>query len=181
MKVEKTQISEVLLITPDIHEDHRGYFFESFNDKDFLTLSGTKFKSVQDNQSFSKKGTLRGLHFQIRPMAQAKIIQVIDGEIYDVAVDMRRESNTYCQWVAEYLSSDNHKQLYIPEGFAHAFLVVSNYATVIYKVNNYYSPEHEKVIRYDDPKINIKWPSSDIILSKRDSVADSVREESIFF
>ena len=114
-------------------------------------------------------------------MAQAKIIQVVDGEIYDVAVDLRRESNPYCQWEAQYLSSDNRKQLYIPDGFAHAFLVVSNYATVIYKVNNYYSPEHEKVIRYDDPTINIKWPSSKIILSKRDSSADLVREESIFF
>ena len=181
MNVEKTQIDDVLQITPDIHKDDRGYFFESFNDKDFLSLSGIKFKPLQDNQSFSKQGTLRGLHFQIKPMAQAKIIQVLDGEIYDVAVNIRRDSNTYCQWVAKYLSSDNHKQLYIPEGFAHGFLVMSDCATVVYKVNNYYSPEHERVIRYDDPRINIEWPSSNPILSKRDSSADLITEESTFF
>lgn len=169
MIIQRTSIKEVLSITPEIHQDQRGYFFESFNNKEFLSFTGKSFVPVQDNHSFSKKGTLRGIHFQVSPMSQAKIVQVVDGEIYDVAVDLRKESSSFGKWVGEFLSAKNHKQLFIPEGFGHGFLVISDTAKVSYKVNNYYSMEHERTIKYDDPKIGIDWPSKDIILSDKDS------------
>ena len=181
MKIKSTSLEGVLLTTPDIHTDTRGYFYESFNQKEFFSLTGRSFSPVQDNQSFSEYGTLRGIHFQINPMAQAKLIKVLDGEIYDVAVDLRRDSDTYCKWVGENLSSADHNQLFIPEGFGHAFLVLSKNATVSYKVNNYYSPKHEHCIRYDDPKINVKWPSSEYKLSEKDSSAGFIDDHANLF
>ncbi|MEL0280813.1 MAG: dTDP-4-dehydrorhamnose 3,5-epimerase family protein, partial [Gammaproteobacteria bacterium] len=112
MKVDATDLSDVLLITPCIHTDDRGYFYESFNEEKFFTLTGINFRPVQDNQSYSKQGTLRGIHFQTNPMQQAKLVHVIEGEIFDIAVDLRRESPSYCKWVGKYLSSENHRQLY---------------------------------------------------------------------
>ncbi len=181
MKIKSTSIEDVFLIKPDIHSDSRGYFYESFNEKEFSSLIGQSFMPVQDNQSFSEFGTLRGIHFQINPMAQAKLIRVVNGEIYDVAVDLRKDSDTYCEWVGEKLSAADHNQLFIPEGFGHAFLVLSENATIIYKVNNYYSPKHELSIRYDDPKINIKWPSVKYKLSEKDSSADFIHDHVSYF
>ena len=167
MKVKQTSIKDVLLISPDVHFDSRGYFYESFNQQEFSSLIGRPFVPVQDNQSSSELGTLRGIHFQINPKAQAKLIRVLDGEIYDVAVDLRASSTTYCNWVGQKLSSEDHNQLFIPEGFGHAFLVMSKNAIINYKVNNYYSPQHERSIRYNDSKIKIKWPSLNYKLSER--------------
>ena len=181
MKVQSTSIKEVLLVTPEIFEDSRGFFFESFNEREFSSIIGRSFLSVQDNQSYSSLGTLRGIHFQRPPKAQAKIVRVLDGEIYDVVVDLRKDSNTYCEWIGEYLSSDNNRQLYIPEGFGHAFVVTSKKARVLYKVNNYYSPNHEHSIKFDDPTLNIKWPDVPLNLSKKDSQADYINSESNFF
>ena len=181
MKIKTTFLEDVLLISPDINSDSRGYFYESFNQQKFSSLIGRTFAPVQDNQSYSQQGTLRGIHFQINPMSQAKLIRVIDGEIYDVAVDLRKNSRTYCEWVGEKLSSEDHNQLFIPEGFGHAFLVLSKNATIIYKVNNYYSPKHEHCLRYDDPKINIKWPALDYKLSEKDSSAGFINDHENFF
>ena len=181
MKIKSTLLEDVLLIAPDIHSDSRGYFYESFNQEKFSSLIGRSFVPVQDNQSFSQLGTLRGIHFQVNPMSQAKLIRVVDGEIYDVAVDLRRDSSTYCEWVGERLSSADHNQLFIPEGFGHAFLVLSKYATIVYKVNNYYSPKHEHCIRYDDPRIDIEWPTLDYKLSQRDSRAGFISDHENFF
>ena len=181
MKIDATDLSDVLLITPAIHKDSRGYFYESFNEDKFFKLTGINFRPVQDNQSYSKQGTLRGIHFQTNPMQQAKLVHVIEGEIFDIAVDLRRESPSYCKWIGQYLSSENHRQLYIPEGFGHAFLVTSVEAKVMYKVNNYYSPKHECTIKYDDPKLDIRWPDMKFRLSDKDTDADYLHDESNFF
>lgn len=181
MKVKSTSIKDVLLVTPEIFEDSRGHFFESFNTKKISSITGRSFLSVQDNESYSSLGTLRGIHFQCAPMAQAKIVRVLDGEIFDVAVDLRKESSTYCKWIGEYLSSENNHQLYIPEGFGHAFVVTSKNARVSYKVNNYYSPDHEHSIKFDDPTLDIKWPDVEFNLSDKDSQAGYISSVSNFF
>ena len=136
MKIDDTNLDGVRIIMPNIHKDTRGYFYESFNKIRFENITKLKFDVIQDNQSFSSQGTLRGIHFQTHPFAQAKLVRVLAGEIYDVAVDLRRESDNYCKWIGVHLSAENHKQIYIPEGFGHAFLVVSSHAIVSYKVNN---------------------------------------------
>ena len=181
MIIEATDLDGVLLIKPKIYYDERGYFYESFNEKKFKSEAKVSFISVQDNQSFSKLGTLRGIHLQTNPFQQAKLIRVLDGEIYDVAVDLRRDSKNYCKWCGEYLSSENHSQLFIPKGFGHAYLVTSDSAIISYKVNNYYSSEHERSIRYDDPKIGINWPALDIMLSDKDEKAEFLNNESNYF
>lgn len=171
MELKPTALKDVLLLTPKLFKDDRGYFFESYNQDTFAKL-GIHTLFVQDNQSFSLKNTLRGLHFQNSPKAQAKLIQVIDGEIFDVAVDIRPNSPTYGEWVSEYLSSKTHNMLYIPEGFAHGFLVLSDTATVTYKCSDTYSPAHEGSIIWNDPKLNINWPlTSQPLLSAKDMTA----------
>jgi dTDP-4-dehydrorhamnose 3,5-epimerase len=181
MKIENTRLDELLLITPEIFKDNRGYFYESFNKRKFEQITKLKFDIRQDNQSYSAQGTLRGIHFQTDSYAQAKLVRVISGEIYDLAVDLRKESKNYCKWTGVYLSAEKHNQLFIPEGFGHAFLVISSHATVSYKVNNDYSPDYERCIRYDDPKLNIKWPSDNIILSSKDKRGENIQEDSIYF
>ena len=181
MQISKTTIDGVLILEPKIFEDSRGYFFESYNQKKFNLAHNQDYCFVQDNQSISSRGTLRGIHFQIEPMAQAKLIQVLEGEIYDVAVDLRKDSKTYCQWVSVKLSSFNHHQLFIPEGFGHAFLTISDTAKIMYKVSKHYSKEHEKVIRYDDPKLNIEWPLDDIKLSIKDKNAGFISDSIKYF
>ena len=181
MRVDNTDLEGVFLITPKIYKDPRGYFYESFNKGKFEKIAKLKFDVVQDNQSSSTQGTLRGIHFQTHPYAQAKLVRVLVGEVYDVAVDLRRESNNYCRWTGVHLSAEKHNQLYIPEGFGHAFLVVSSYAIVSYKVNNDYSPEHERCIRYDDPNLNIKWPTTNFKLSDKDSSGDFINDQQNFF
>jgi dTDP-4-dehydrorhamnose 3,5-epimerase len=167
---KQLSIPDVLLIEPQIFNDERGFFFESHNQREFEKAINRKVAFVQDNHSKSSKGVLRGLHYQLDPYAQGKLVRVVSGEVFDVAVDIRKNSITYGQWVEVFLSAENKKQLWIPEGFAHGFLVVSDVAEFCYKTTNYYSPEHEKCIKYDDVNLAIKWPqlSKDYIVSNKD-------------
>jgi len=159
MKFTRLAIPDVVLFEPRVFGDERGFFFESFNQKVFQEATGTVPNFVQDNHSKSTKGVLRGLHYQLPPKAQGKLVRVIQGEVFDVAVDIRKSSPTFGQWVAETLSAENKKQLWIPEGFAHGFLTLSDTAEFVYKTTNYYAPEFEQCIRWDDPKIAIRWPT----------------------
>ncbi len=157
MKVTPKDIPDVLVIEPDVYGDDRGFFFESFNQRRFREMTGLAVSFVQDNHSRSLQNVLRGLHYQIK-MAQGKLVRVIQGEIFDVAVDLRRSSPTFGQWTGEYLSAENKKQLWIPDGFAHGFLVLSQAAEVLYKATDYYGPEHERCIIWNDPDLAITWP-----------------------
>lgn len=157
MKITPTRIPDVIVLEPKVYADDRGFFFESYNHQRFSEVVGHEINFVQDNESISKMGVLRGLHYQVvKP--QGKLVRVTEGEVFDVAVDIRRNSPTFGQWVGEKLSAENKKQLWIPEGFAHGFLVLSECARFHYKVTDYWSPEHERCIRFDDPDINIQWP-----------------------
>ena len=159
----KNQISVdgPLLISPDLFKDERGFFYESWNQKLFNELVGKEVDFVQDNHSSSSQGVIRGLHYQLPPNQQSKLVRCIKGEIFDVAIDLRRQSKTFCQWVGINLSSANRFQLWIPAGFAHGFLSLSEFAEVLYKVDNYWSKESERTIRWDDPTISIDWPNYD--------------------
>ena len=157
MKAIPLGIEGLYLIEPELFEDERGFFFESFNHAKFQALIGRKVKFVQDNHSKSFKGVLRGLHFQ-SPQPQGKLVRVVVGEIFDVAVDIRSSSPTFGKWIGQYLSADNLKQHWIPEGFAHGFLVTSEVAEVLYKTTDYYHPEYEQSISWNDSMIGIKWP-----------------------
>jgi dTDP-4-dehydrorhamnose 3,5-epimerase len=168
MKSTSLNIPDVLLIEPDIFEDSRGFFLESFNHAKFEQIIGRKIQFVQDNHSKSIKGVLRGLHYQ-DPKSQGKLVRVIRGEIFDVAVDIREGSPTFGKWAAEILSEENKRQLWVPEGFAHGFLTLSDVAEVLYKVSDYYAPEFEKCIIWNDPDLNIKWPIKSLpLLSLKD-------------
>ena len=177
MKVTDTKIPDVKVIEPTVFEDERGFFFESFNHKKFEEAIGRSVTFVQDNHSKSSKGVLRGLHYQLPPHAQGKLVRVVQGEVFDVAVDIRKSSPTFGQWVAETLSADNKKQLWIPEGFAHGFLALSETAEFLYKTTNYYSRESERVIRWDDKSLRIAWPNLErLILSARDAEVSSSKQ-----
>ncbi|EID4216882.1 dTDP-4-dehydrorhamnose 3,5-epimerase, partial [Salmonella enterica] len=158
MNVIKTEIPDVLIFEPKVFSDERGFFMESFNQKVFEEAVGRKIEFVQDNHSKSTKGVLRGLHYQVQPYAQGKLVRCIAGEVFDVAVDIRKDSETFGKWVGVNISSENKRQLWIPEGFAHGFLVLSDSADFLYKTSNYYSPIHERGIVWNDPTININWP-----------------------
>ena len=160
MKVTPTSIPDLLVIEPKVFGDERGYFFESFNARAFAEATGLDVSFVQDNHSKSAKNVLRGLHYQLSPKAQGKLVRVVQGEVCDVAVDLRKGSKTFGQWVGEILSAENRKQFWIPPGFAHGFLTLSETAEFLYKTTDYYSPEHERCIRWDDPEIGIDWPLS---------------------
>ena len=160
-------IPDVMLVIPKYYSDERGYFLESFKESEF-SANKINAKFVQDNVSFSTKGVLRGLHYQQKPKEQAKLISVISGEIFDVAVDIRKDSTTYGKWVSQILSEKNHKMLYIPEGFAHGFCTLSDTANVFYKVTNEYSPENERGIIWNDPNVSISWPIENLIISEKD-------------
>ena len=171
MKVTPLAIPEILLIEPTVHGDERGYFYESFNQKQFEEATGLKPKFVQDNHSKSTKGVLRGLHFQEFPHAQDKLVRVVQGEVFDVAVDIRKGSPTYQQWVAEILSAENKRQIWIPKGFAHGFITISEKSEFLYKTTDYYAPETEKTILWNDSNIGIEWPIKDeVILSIKDKI-----------
>lgn len=158
MKVTPTSIPDVLVIEPKVFVDDRGAFFESYNQQRFSEAIGREINFIQDNESISNQAILRGLHYQVvRP--QGKLVRVSEGEVFDVAVDIRRKSPTFGQWVGENLSAENNKQLWIPEGFAHGFLVLSDSARFHYKVTDYWYPEYERCMRFDDPEINIRWPN----------------------
>lgn len=169
----------MLLIEPHVYSDDRGFFYESFNQEKFEKAIGKKISFVQDNHSKSLKDVLRGLHFQLPPKAQGKLVRVVQGEVFDVAVDIRKSSPTFGKWVGEVLSSENKKQLWIPEGFAHGFLTLSEFAEFAYKATNFYSPAHERVIIWNDEKIKISWPNSAIILSIKDCAGKALDEFSI--
>ncbi len=176
MKIIPTTLADVKLIEPDIFPDDRGHFFESYNQEKFIA-SGISDTFIQDNVSLSKKGVLRGLHFQSEPHAQAKLVGVIAGEVFDVAVDMRPESPTYKQWVGVTLSSENHQMLYIPKGFAHGFYVLSDEARFFYKCSGYYNKEASSGLIWNDPTIGVQWPvpsGENPILSEQDSRLPSV-------
>lgn len=163
----ETKIKGVFIIDVKIYGDHRGYFMETYKEEDF-NAAGLDYKFVQDNQSSSRKGVLRGLHFQ-KTFPQAKLVRVLKGEVFDVAVDLRKGSETYGQWVGVLLSEDNHRQFMIPRGFAHGFVVVSDHAEFAYKCDEKYHPEDEGGILWNDPDVNIDWPDvGDIILSDKD-------------
>lgn len=157
MKVTPTAIADVLLIEPSVFGDARGFFFESFNRRVFRESTGLDLNFVQDNHSRSERGVLRGLHYQVQ-QAQGKLVRVVRGAVFDVAVDIRQESPSFGQWVGTELSEDNHRQLWVPPGFAHGFLVLSESADFLYKTTDYYAPEHERCIAWDDPAIGIDWP-----------------------
>ena len=177
MIVTKTRIKDLVIIEPTIFNDERGYFFEAYNQAKFQK-EGINYQFIQDNQSFSKRGVIRGLHLQINPFAQAKLVRVLEGEILDVAVDLRKNSPTYGQHVSVVLSAANKKQLMVPHGFAHGFSVLSETASVLYKVDQAYNKESERGIRYDDPTLAIDWQldSNEIIVSEKDVILPSFNE-----
>ena len=157
MKTTPLDIPDVVRFEPKIFGDERGFFFESFNHRQFEDAIGRSVQFVQDNHSRSVKGVLRGLHYQLH-RAQGKLVRVVHGEVFDVAVDIRRSSPTFGKWVGSYLSAENKHQLWVPEGFAHGFVVLSESAEFLYKTTDYYAPEHERCIRWDDPQIGLDWP-----------------------
>lgn len=172
MNVIKTAIPEVLIFEPKVFGDERGFFFESFNHKLFEEAVGYPVTFVQDNHSKSSKGVLRGLHYQLPPHAQGKLVRCVTGEVFDVAVDIRKSSPTFGQWVGVHLSGENKRQLWIPEGFAHGFVTLTETAEFLYKTTNYYAPQSEGSIHWDDPLVGIRWPTtSKVSLSKKDQEA----------
>ena len=176
MKVRKTPLSDCYVLEPTVFEDDRGYFFESFNLRNFSESVGFKTDFVQDNQSRSSYGVLRGLHLQLGEFEQAKLVRCLEGKVLDVAVDLRRGSSTYKQHYSCILSEENKRQLFIPRGFAHGFSVLSEFATIHYKTDNYYNKESESGIRFDDPELSIDWqlPKSEIVISEKDDLLPSL-------
>ena len=160
MKVIPLEIPEVLLIECEIFNDERGYFFESFNKKKFNEATGLNINFLQDNHSMSLKGVIRGLHYQLPPKAQGKLIRVVYGKVFDVVVDIRKSSPSFGKSITQILSAENKKQLWVPEGFAHGYLGLSDRSELLYKTTNYYSPELERIINYNDPSLMISWPDS---------------------
>lgn len=176
----ETRIKDVYIIDVKTYGDNRGYFMETYKDSDFKA-AGLDYNFVQDNQSSSRKGVLRGLHFQ-KTHPQAKLVRVLKGEVFDVAVDLRKDSPTYGQWVGVVLSEENKRQFMIPRGFAHGFIVMSDYAEFAYKCDELYHPEDEGGIMWNDPAIGIEWPEvGEIILSEKDKVHPSLKDSKIVF
>ncbi|WP_367299472.1 dTDP-4-dehydrorhamnose 3,5-epimerase [Hafnia alvei] len=177
MNVIKTEIPDVLIFEPKVFGDERGFFFESFNQKVFEEAVGYPVDFVQDNHSKSSKGVLRGLHYQLAPFAQGKLVRCVAGEVFDVAVDIRKDSETFGKWVGVNLSAENKRQLWIPEGFAHGFLALSDDVEFCYKTTNYYSAAYERGIKWDDPLININWGVGiEPILSIKDKKNNNINE-----
>ncbi|WP_372875633.1 dTDP-4-dehydrorhamnose 3,5-epimerase [Pseudomonas sp.] len=180
MKVIASELPEVLILEPRVFGDERGFFYESFNARAFAAATGLSREFVQDNHSRSQRGVLRGLHYQLQ-QAQGKLVRVTAGEVYDVAVDIRRSSPTFGRWVGVHLSAENKRQLWLPEGFAHGFLVLSEYAEFLYKTTDYYAPAHERCIRWDDPSLAIDWPlDSAPQLSAKDQAGLSLADAELF-
>lgn len=177
MKVESTKFKDAWLFIPTRYHDYRGWFTESYKEIDIETALGTKFNFIQDNQSLSlKAGTIRGLHYQEEPFAQTKLIQTLYGSIYDVIVDIRPDSETFGQWQGFMLSDRNGHQLLVPKGFAHGFYTQIDNTKVLYKVDNYYSKDHDRGIAWDDEGLNINWPTGNVIVSEKDKVHPKLRE-----
>ena len=182
MKVTALSIPDVLMIEPKVFSDDRGFLFESFNQADFEKETNLAPIFVQENHSKSIKGTLRGLHYQLPPKAQDKLVRVIQGEIFDVVVDIRKRSSTFGHWVGEMLSDSNKKQIWVPKGFAHGFVVLSENAEVVYKATDYYAPDYERCILWNDPKLNIDWGLMGIkpTLSNKDKKGGLIHNSEIF-
>lgn len=181
MKFTNTKLEGVVIVEPNIFGDHRGWFMESYNESVYIN-AGFNIKFVQDNHSFSsEKGTLRGLHYQLNPKAQSKLVRCTRGTIFDVAVDIRKGSPTFGEWFGIELSADNKKQLFIPEGFAHGFMTLTDNVEVQYKVDNLFSPECDRGIMWNDPNIGIKWPVDNPILSEKDQNAPFLKDAESHF
>lgn len=181
MNVIDTEIPDVKIFEPKVFGDDRGFFFESFSQKVFEEATGLKANFIQDNHSKSSRGVLRGLHYQLPPMAQGKLVRVVEGEVFDVAVDIRKSSPTFGKWVGVLLSAENKRQLWIPEGFAHGFLTLSETAEFLYKTTNYYSPTHEGSIIWNDPELQVAWPvQNSPQVSAKDQAAPLFKDASYF-
>lgn len=186
MKIKETNLAGVLIIEPTVFGDDRGFFYESFNEQKFEQLTGLRPRFVQDNHSKSSAHVLRGMHYQIK-QAQGKLVRVIAGEVFDVAVDLRKNSPTFGQWTGTYLSAQNKLQMWIPEGFAHGFVVTSDSAEFLYKTTDFWAPEHERCLMWNDPSVNIDWPltgangaSFEPIMSAKDLVGKALADAEVF-
>jgi dTDP-4-dehydrorhamnose 3,5-epimerase len=180
MRVTPTAIADVLVIEPKVFTDERGFFFESYNERAFAEATGITAKFVQDNHSRSVKNTLRGLHYQIQ-QSQGKLVRAVAGEIFDVVVDLRRSSPTFGQWVGEILSAENKNMLWIPPGLAHGFSVLSDYADFLYKTTDYWAPQHERTLLWNDPELAIAWPlAGEPILAAKDREGKRLSEAEVF-
>jgi len=177
MKILKTKLKDCCIIEPKVFKDKRGYFFESFNNKQFKDLTESETAFVQDNESYSTKGVLRGLHYQTGVYAQAKLVRVIKGKVLDIAVDLRENSKTFGQYISVELTEENKKQLFIPKGFAHGFIVLSDTAIFSYKCDNYYNKESEQGIIFNDKDLNIDWqlPEDQIVISEKDTILPTLK------
>lgn len=181
MNVIETKLPGVVIVEPQVFGDHRGWFMESWSQKT-MEAHGLNCDFVQDNQSYTaRKGTLRGIHFQQHPMAQTKLVRVTRGAVMDVAVDLRKDSPTYKQWIAVELSAENRKQLLIPQGFGHAFLTLTDDVEFVYKCDNFYSKELERNIRFDDPELGVEWGIAEPILSEKDAAAPFLKDSDCNF
>jgi dTDP-4-dehydrorhamnose 3,5-epimerase len=180
MKVVQTAIPDVLIFEPRVFGDERGFFLESWNAREFDSAVGVKVQFVQDNHSRSRRGVLRGLHYQVK-QPQGKLVRIAKGRVFDAVVDLRKSSATFGQWVSTELSEDNHRQFWIPPGFAHGFLVLSESADFIYKATDYYAPEHERCLIWNDPAVGINWPvNMEPILSAKDRAGLPLRDVEVF-
>ena len=180
MKIVQTKISDVLIIEPQVFGDERGFFYESYNEKAFLEKAGISQQFVQDNHSRSARNVLRGLHYQSE-QPQGKLVRVVVGVVFDVAVDLRKNSKTFGQWVGIQLSAENKKQFWIPAGFAHGFVALSDYAEFLYKTTNYYAPQYERCIQWNDPDLAIAWPiQGEPVLSAKDREGKLLRDAEVF-
>ena len=180
MNIVKTTIPDVLIIEPKVFGDERGFLFESFNDRHFQEQIGLELHFAQDNYSRSARNVLRGLHYQIK-QPQAKLVRVVVGEVFDVAVDLRRNSSTFGKWAGTVLSAENKRQLWIPTGFAHGFLVLTESADFLYKTTDYYAPEHERCVIWNDPDVGIEWPlKGEPILAAKDRLGKRLRDAEVF-
>ena len=180
MKIIQTTIQGVLILEPKVFSDDRGFFFESFNQKQFKALAGVDKEFVQDNHSLSRRGVLRGLHYQIK-QPQGKLVRVVSGEVFDVAVDLRKSSPTFGQWAGVVLSAENKRQFWVPEGFAHGFVVLSDAAEFLYKTTDYYAPEYERCIRWNDAELAIDWQyANEPLVSGKDAQGVMFKEAEVF-
>jgi dTDP-4-dehydrorhamnose 3,5-epimerase len=180
VRIVRTGIPDVLILEPKVFGDERGFFFEPYNKRVFREATGLDLEFVQDNHSRSRNGVLRGLHYQIR-QPQGKLVRVSAGEVYDVAVDVRRSSPTFGKWVGFHLDAASRRMAWIPPGFAHGFLVLSEYAEFLYKTTDYYAPEHERVVRWNDPRLGVAWPlHGEPILAARDAAAPGLEEAELY-
>jgi dTDP-4-dehydrorhamnose 3,5-epimerase len=180
MKITRSEIPDVLILEPKVFGDERGFFYESYNERDFAGGTGINARFVQDNHSRSARNVLRGLHYQIR-RPQAKLVRVVAGEVFDVAADLRKSSPAFGKWLGIVLSAENKRMLWIPEGFAHGFLVLSGSAELLYKTTAYYAPEHERCVMWSDPDLGIKWPlDGEPIIAAKDRAGLPLREAELF-